>query len=350
MIGDRLRQARISAGLSLRQLAEKTDNYISAQVIHKYEAGKSNPGSDVLIKLAKALDVKVEYFFRPDSVQVTLGEPAYRKRLAASSKNLQTMRAKAKDWVERYLEVESLFPDDRFPKIKLPHDEDRIIKGMDDVEKLAVSLRKLWSLGVDPIENLTEALEDQGVKIVILEGEKEFDGLSCLANEKIPVILIKGGLPGDRQRSNLAHELGHLIMKVSPKINEEKVAYRFSGAFLVPAEMVYQELGKQRNKIDIGELHLLKKKYGMSMQQWIYRAKDLSIISERQASELFRLFRARGWNRIEPGDQVSHEEPGRFKRLLLQAVTERLVSPVRAAEILGKPFEEFRKSLQVEFA
>jgi Zn-dependent peptidase ImmA (M78 family)/DNA-binding XRE family transcriptional regulator len=350
MIGNRLRQARISAGLSLRQLAEKTDNYISAQVIHKYEAGKSNPGSDVLIKLAKALDVKVEYFFRPDSVQVTLGEPAYRKRLAASSKNLQAMRAKAKDWVERYLEVESLFPDDRFLKIKLPHDEDRIIEGMDDVEKLAVSLRKLWSLGVDPIENLAEALEDQGVKIVILEGKKEFDGLSCLANEKIPVILIKGGLPGDRQRSNLAHELGHLIMKVSPKINEEKAAYRFSGAFLVPAQMVYQELGKQRNKIDIGELHLLKKKYGMSMQQWIHRAKDLSIISESQASERFRLFRARGWNRIEPGDQVSHEEPGRFKRLLLQAVTERLVSPVRAAEILGKPFEEFRKSLQVEFA
>jgi Zn-dependent peptidase ImmA (M78 family)/transcriptional regulator with XRE-family HTH domain len=350
MIGDRLRQARISAGLSLRQLADKTDNYISAQVIHKYEAGKSNPGSDVLIKLAKALDVKVEYFFRPDSVQVTLGEPAYRKRLAASSKNLQAMRAKAKDWVERYLEVESLFPDNRFPKIKLPHDKDLIIEGMDDVENPANSLRKLWSLGVDPIENLTETLEDQGVKIVILEGEKEFDGLSCWANEKIPVILIKGGLPGDRQRSNLAHELGHLIMKVSPEINEEKAAYRFSGAFLVPAQMVYQELGKQRNKIDIGELHMLKKKYGMSMQQWIYRAKDLSIISESQASELFRLFRAKGWNRIEPGDQVSHEEPGRFKRLLLQAVTERLVSPVRAAEILGKPFEEFRKSLQVEFA
>ena len=350
MIGDRLRQARISAGLSLRQLAEKTDNYISAQVIHKYEAGKSNPGSDVLIKLAKALNVKVEYFFRPDSVQVTLGEPAYRKRLAASSKNLQAMRAKAKDWVEKYLEVESLFPDNRFPKIKLPHDKDLIIEGMDDVENLANSLRKLWSLGVDPIENLTETLEDQGVKIVILEGEKEFDGLSCWANEKIPVILIKGGLPGDRQRSNLAHELGHLIMKVSPEINEEKAAYRFSGAFLVPARMVYQELGKQRNKIDIGELHMLKKKYGMSMQQWIYRAKDLSIISESQASELFRLFRARGWNRIEPGDEVSHEKPGRFKRLLLQAVTERLVSPVRAAEILGKPFEEFRKSLQVEFA
>jgi len=350
MIGERIRQARISAGLSLRQLAEKTENYVSAQVIHKYEAGKSRPGSDVLIKLAKALDVKVEYFFRPDSVRVTLGEPAYRKRLAASSKNLQAMRAKAKDWVERYLEVESLFPDNRFPKIKLPNNENLIIEGMDAVEKLAVSLRKLWSLGVDPIENFTEALEDQGVKIVNLEGEKDFDGLSCWANEKIPVILVRKGLSGDRQRSSLAHELGHLIMKVSPHINEEKAAYRFSGAFLVPAEMVYRELGRRRSKIELGELYMLKKKYGMSMQQWVYRAKDLSIISESQASDLFRVFRARGWNRNEPGEQVPPEEPGRFKRLLLQAVTERLISPVRAAEILDEPFDKFRNSLQVEFA
>ena len=350
MIGERIRQARISAGLSLMQLADKTDNYVSAQVIHKYEARKSTPGSDVLIKLAKALGVKVEYFFRPDSVRVTLGEPAYRKRVAASSKNLQAMRAKAKAWVERYLEVESLFPDNRFPKIKLPDNKDLIIEGMDDVEKLAVSLRKLWSLGVDPIENLMETLEDKGVKVVILEGEKDFDDLSCWANEKIPVILVKEGLSGDRQRSSLAHELGHLIMKVSPHIDEEKAAFRFSGAFLVPAEMVYRELGKRRSKIELGELYMLKKKYGMSMQQWVYRANDLSVISESQASDLFRLFRVRGWNRNEPGEQIPREEPGRFKRLLLQAVTERLISPVRAAEILDEPFDKFRNSLQVEFA
>jgi len=350
MIGDRIKQARISAGLSLRRLADISGNYVSAQVIHKYELGRSTPGSDVLIELAKALGVRVEYFFRPDSVQVTLGEPAYRKRVAASSKNLQAMRAKAREWVERYLEVESLFPDNRFPQIRLPREEDRMIGAMCDVEALAVSLRRLWNLGLDPIENLTEALEDQGVKVVILEGKKDFDGISCWANERITVILIKSGLPGDRQRSNLAHELGHLIMKVSRNVEEEKAAYRFSGAFLAPADMVYRELGKKRNKIDIGELDMLKKKYGMSMQQWIYRAKDLSIISESQESSLFRIFRARGWNRHEPGEQILQEEPGRFRRLLLQAVTERLVSPVRAAEILGKPFDEFRKSLRVEFA
>jgi Zn-dependent peptidase ImmA (M78 family) len=139
-------------------------------------------------------------------------------------------------------------------------------------------------------------------------------------------------------------------MGVSPDVDEERAAYRFSGAFLVPAEVAYQELGRQRNTIDPAELAMLKKKYGMSMQQWIYRAKDLSIISESRATALFRLFRAKNWHRVEPGLEVPSEKPERFERLLVQAVTEGLVSAVRAAEIIGKPFDEFRKGLQVNFA
>jgi Zn-dependent peptidase ImmA (M78 family)/DNA-binding XRE family transcriptional regulator len=348
MIGDRIRQARMAAGLSLRQLAEKTNSYVSAQAIHKYELGQATPGSDVLIHVAKALNVKVEYFFRTDSVRVTLSEPAYRKRRAVSSKQLQSLRAKVVEWLEKNLEVESLFPDERSPGVILPALKEREIKETSDIENLAVSLRRLWELGMDPIENLTEVLEDRGVKVVLLESEDNFDGLSCWANKGKPVILVRIGLPGDRQRSDLAHELGHLIMYVSPNMDEEKAAFRFSGAFLVPKEVVFRELGKKRHTIDFAELLMLKKKYGMSMQQWIYRAKDLSIISESRASEFFRLFREKGWNRVEPGFALPSEEPERFKRLLLQAVTERLISPVRAAEILGHPFKEFRKSLQVE--
>jgi Zn-dependent peptidase ImmA (M78 family)/transcriptional regulator with XRE-family HTH domain len=350
MIGNRIKQARVAAGLSLRQLAEKMDSLVSAQVIQKYELGNATPRSEVLIRLAKALGVKVEYFFRPESIKVTLGDPAYRKRATISVKHLQSLRAQAVGSLEAYLEVESLFPESRFPRIQLPKDEQRSIKAMEDVERLTLSLRKLWQLGTDPIENLIEVLEDRGMKVVLLETEEEFDGLSCWANGRIPVILVKSGLSGDRQRSSLAHELGHLMMNASSDVDEEKAALRFSGAFLVPAEVAYRELGKQRNTIELAELNMLKRKYGMSMQQWIYRAKDLSIISESRAQQLFRLFRMKGWNRKEPGYVVLREEPQRFKRLLLQAVSEGLISPVRAAEILGQSFDDFRKSLQVELA
>jgi len=349
MIGERINQARIAAGLSLRQLSESVDNYVSAQVIHKYELGRATPGSDVLIHLAKALGVKVEFFFRPDINHVSLSEPAYRKRSALKVKHLQSIQAQVKDKVERYLEVESLFPKDRFVKIALPGESDRLISNYDDVERLAVALRKRWEIGFNSIENLTEVLEDRGLKVVMIEGEGSFDGLSCWANDSIPVIVIKKGLTGDRQRSNLAHELGHLIMKASPDVDGEKAARRFSGAFLVPAAVAYRELGKQRHSLDLLELNILKRKYGMSMQQWIYRAKDLSIISESRAAEMFRHFRVKNWHRLEPGHAVPNEKPERFKRLVLQAVAEKLISPVRAAEFLGQSFNDFRKSLQVDF-
>ena len=39
---------------------------------------------------------------------------------------------------------------------------------------------------------------------------------------------------GERQR--LAHELGHLVLDVVPKGDDENAARRFAGAFLMPSE------------------------------------------------------------------------------------------------------------------
>lgn len=344
MLGERIKQARVAAGLSLRGLAEASGNYVSAQVIQKYEQGLTNPGTDVLIKLGKALGVKVEYFFRPDAVQVSLSCPVYRKRASVSKKYLESIHARVKDKVEKYLEIEALFPGDRFDKIILGKLKHQNIHKDSDIEKLAEDLRDTWELGIDPIENMTDIIEDRGAMVIPLEAADEFDGLSCWANDTIPVIVVKKGLPGDRQRSDLAHELGHLIMKVSSDMNEEKAAKRFSAAFLAPAEAVYRELGRKRNNLDLSELVLLKKKYGMSMQQWIYRAKDLGVISESRATEWFKYFSIKGWRRSEP-DAIAAEKPQRFDLLVIQAVTERIISPLRAAEFLDVPYDKFRKEL-----
>lgn len=348
MLGDRIKQARIAAGLSLRGLAEASNNYVSAQVIQKYEQGITNPGSDVLIKLAKALSVKVEYFFRPDAVQVSLSCPVYRKRASAPKKYLESIQAKVKDKVEKYLEIEALFPVDRFEKITISKLKHRSIQKAGDIERLADDLRDVWALGNDPIENITDIVEDRGAMVIPLEASDDFDGLSCWANDSIPVIVVKKGLSGDRQRSDLAHELGHLIMKVSSDIKEEKAAKRFSGAFLAPAEAVYRELGKKRHNLDLVELDMLKKKYGMSMQQWIYRAKDLDIISESRAAVLFQLFRTKKWYRNEPGYRVPEELPQRYQLLVIQAVTEGLISPVRATEFLDVPINQLRKDMMAD--
>ena len=128
---------------------------------------------------------------------------------------------------------------------------------------------------------------------------------------------------------------------INCRICEDVCSYRFAGAFLVPAEAARFELGSQRQTLGLFELHLLKHKYGLSMQAWVYRAKDLGILSESSAVQLFRQFRQKGWHRQEPGDQILPEEPQRLKRLVLRALVEDVISESRAAELLGMPLRQF---------
>ncbi len=39
-----------------------------------------------------------------------------------------------------------------------------LIHSIEQVEDVALELRGNWDLGLDPIENLTQVLEDQGIK------------------------------------------------------------------------------------------------------------------------------------------------------------------------------------------
>ena len=330
-IGERLKIARRTAGLSQRALAEAAG--VSAMAISKYERDLDTPSSGVLLRLAQALDVKTEYFLRP--VTVTVTAPAYRRRTSLPRKQEYAIMGRIQEWLERYLDVESFFGGP--PDFDLPPDVNRCVASLDQVEDVAIRLRQGWDLGLASIESFVEVLEDRGVKVGLVEAHDDFDALTFWANGGIPVIVVKRDLPGDRQRFNLAHELGHLVLEPAEGLDEEKAAYRFAGAFLVPEPVARFELGSRRQTLGMHELHLLKHKYGLSMQAWVYRAKDLGILSEPAAARLFREFRSRGWHRREPGDQIPPEEPGRLKRLVLRALAEDLISESRAAELLKVP-------------
>ncbi len=332
IFAQRVKSARLRAGLSLKALADNLNGIVTPQSLNKYEQGKSLPSSKNLIALASALDVKLDYFFRPARIAVNLSEPAYRKRSKLSEKRMKSIRENVRDLVERYLETENLFQTNL--DIVLPEDKQRTVTSMSDVERLTENLRKIWKLGNDPIDNLTQLLEDKSFKVALIEGDEKFDGLSCWANEKIPVIISKKNLPGDRQRSNLAHELGHLIMRIQGGFDEEVAAKRFSGAFLVPAEVARNELGKNRRHLNLEELFILKHKYGMSMQQWVYRAKDLDIISEFHAKQWFIYFRQNDPKK-EKGEQIQEEKPTRMKKIVFQALSENIIGPSKAAELLA---------------
>jgi Zn-dependent peptidase ImmA (M78 family) len=76
--------------------------------------------------------------------------------------------------------------------------------------------------------------------------------------EPIPVIVIKEGEWSERKRFALPYELGHMVMGVPHGVDAEKAANRFAGAFLMPAEALWGEIGKHRTTISLGELLRIK--------------------------------------------------------------------------------------------
>jgi Zn-dependent peptidase ImmA (M78 family)/DNA-binding XRE family transcriptional regulator len=335
-MGDRLKMARSKAGLSLRALAERVK--VSPMAISKYERGLVVPGSAMLIKMANALNVKPDYFFR--STGITLSSPSYRRKKSLSVQSQKMIIGEVRDWLERYMEVESLFFDQP-PVFQMPEGFPYKVLSVPEAEDAANELRRVWGLGEGPIENLSEVLEEHNLKVGLVEAGEGFDGLTLWADQKSPVIAIGRGFPGDRQRLNLAHELGHVLLDCDDSVDPEKAAFRFAGALLVPAKAAVWELVRHRRNINLIELHSLKHKYGISMQAWIYRAKDLGIITEHVAARHFKKFSQRGWRTQEPWHQLPSEEPGRMKRLVMQALAEDQVSRSRAGEFLGEPLAKF---------
>lgn len=326
-IGERIKQARKANKFSLRKLAEEIG--VSAMAISKYERDLNVPGSEILIQLSRALGVNLDFFFRPSTVSVEL--QAYRKHAGLGIKEQEAIQMRIQDWAERYLEVESFFPEERL-SADLPQYR---VTSLEDVENAAIKLRDHWHIGYDSIENLVQLLEDRGIKVGTVSGFEHFD--ACTFHlEGSPVIVTKSEIPGDRQRFNLGHELGHLALDIQGDLMAESAANRFVGAFLVPARIARYELGTKRTELNINELDLLKHKYGLSMQAWIYRARDLFIISESTASRLFQRFRINNWHRIEPRQLYPSEAPMRMERLVYRALAEDLISRSRAQELLEK--------------
>ncbi len=322
-IGSRLQMARKKERMSMRDLAILAE--VSPTAISKYENGKDVPRQSTLLRLAKALGVETDYFLRESTVKIVV--PAYRKHSKLGKQDQEAVEATIMDVMERYLQIEAIRAAERRSDCGLPSYE---IESPTEAEDAADALRSNWFLGAGPIDSICAALEDHGIKVVMLDGPDRFDGFCCWVNKTIPVIAYNGHLAGDRQRFTLAHELGHLVLRTE----DEALAHRFAGAFLVPRRAVFEELGQKRSNLDIGELMLLKRKYGMSIQAWVMRAYHLHVINSATHQRIFRKISALGMRTHEQGE-VLQEKPERMQLLIHQALAEDLISPSLAVALLG---------------
>jgi Zn-dependent peptidase ImmA (M78 family) len=354
MIGKRLKLARAAAGLSLRGLSDRIGNRVSAQQIGKYERDEDVPGSAVLIALSDSLDVPVDYLVGDQ--EMVLDGVEFRKRQIASKKEEAQVEAQALHLIERYLMVEEILglPSAEWDK---PREAPYPVRELAEAELAAQNLRAHWDLGIDPIQNLVELLEERGIKVLVVDSQENIDGLAAQVRrgerEPVRVIVIRRGVHGERQRFNLAHELGHMVMDAEGDERfHEKVAQRFAGAFLMPAEALRSNVGRHRSSIGWSELFALKQLFGVSVQAIVYRCGDLGIFPLSMTQRLFREFSRLGYRsapNYEP-NPLPEERPERFDRLCYRALAEAAISEPKTAELLNISVHELNRRMEAPVA
>lgn len=335
-MGERIRSARRARGLSMAELARLT--HVTVAELSRYERGLASPGSDVLCRLAAALCVRPAHFLRPGRIEVLCIGPRLPRRLA------KAVEWQVGEYLERYRAVEELLGVARHDALASLSSQ---INDLGDEERRAETLRRDWDLGLDPIANLTETLEDRGVKVVpVTNLPADLTAVACNADGQ-PVIAVSSAadVDGAGQRLAVARELGRLLPGDRTEVVSASAGLRrhFARALLVPRQAALAELGDRRSEVGYRELHSLKHRWGFGMLAWCDRLRDLGIIDASYHRRMARMFRSRGWEDAELGGPAKPERSLRFERLVHRAVAEDVIGLPRAADLLNRPLVEVRR-------
>jgi Zn-dependent peptidase ImmA (M78 family) len=211
-------------------------------------------------------------------------------------------------------------------------------------ENCANYLREYWRVPKGKIVDLTKLLEHHGIIVVQMDlFEGDVDALSMFTNRHQPIIFINQNASADRQRFNLAHELGHLLMHFAKPVSEdrgkEEEATSFASNFLMPKNDVLPNL----TSLNLSKLADLKQYWKVSMAALLMRAKELGTITKNQYQYLWKQIIMNGYKKQEPVF-FRKEEPSLLKEMIRLHLEELSYSESELASVLLIYEDEFKKT------
>lgn len=303
--GERLTVARHLAGLRKNELAERIDK--SPTAVAAYENGSKRPAAATVAQLSVALGVEPE-FFAPGVVTGMAEVPHFRSLRSTT----QIARDRARAFgvmvseiavaLERHVE----FPDLAVPSYPVDLDASRV----EEPVAAARLVRREWGLGSGPIHHMVRLLENHGVVVAFTPSQIAAIDAYSFGSHMRPVVLLNPTKDDYyRQRWDVAHELGHLVMHSDAEPGSrdaEDQANRFAAEFLLPKDEIRGQLPP---RADWRYLLELKERWGVSMQALLFTARRLGVMTERAYKTAMTTVSARGWRRKEPGRSGLVEQP-----------------------------------------
>ncbi|WP_241665985.1 XRE family transcriptional regulator [Prescottella subtropica] len=340
--GSRLTLARQLAAMRKSALAELIGK--SPTAVAGWESGSKRPTASTVAELALGLGVDPGFFAvrRGDVAELT-STPHFRSLRATTQLARDQARAYGQLAVdiaanlERYVE----FPDLDVPTIPVELDD---AEG-DGPEQAARLVRDQWGMGVGPAGHLVRLLENHGVLVVFSPTQTAaVDAYSFDSHLRPVVILNPAKRDYYRQRFDVAHELGHLVMHADAepggRVVEEQ-ANRFASELLMPADEVFDLLPGKMNAAAWGLLARLKEQWGVSMQALLFRARKLGKLNDVSYRNAMTTVSVRGWRRSEPGQVRILEQPSLLPRTIEVLAGEGIDEDMLIAEC-GVPGDLFR--------
>jgi Zn-dependent peptidase ImmA (M78 family)/DNA-binding XRE family transcriptional regulator len=336
----RLRVARQLAELRKSDVAARID--VSPTAVSAWEAGTKRPTAESIRRLAMALGVEIGFFVvRGDEQPIPV--PHFRSLRSTT----QVARDKAQAFgilatdiarsMERYVEL----PDVLLPHHEVALDDDPSTSGPEDAAR---ELREAWQLGAGPIRHLLRIAENNGVLVVFSPASgSTVDAYSFTASRPLVVLdPSKGNYY--RQRFDIAHELGHLVMHTDAEPGSkiiESQAHRFAAELLMPADALGPQLPTSISRGAWERLARLKEEWGVSIQALLFRARALGVLSDNAYRNAMTTVTQRGWRRSEPGLISALEQPSLLPQAV-QLLSSEGYDEVVLARQAGAPLEVYR--------
>jgi Zn-dependent peptidase ImmA (M78 family)/DNA-binding XRE family transcriptional regulator len=323
LIPSKLRDARKVARLSQGDLGDLIG--VSRQAVSAYERGDKSPEPATFQKISDVLRQPVNFFTNPDSRRFGSAGARFYRKFGPETLRRNEAAAVLGDWFVQTAKYFDGFVN--YPVPALPEAAPKSAAGryeIDEINEIALNLRKLWGLGPGPISNVLALLESKGIVICRYEMQGEnVEAFSFWNGPRPFVFMASEKEAGVRSRYDLSHELGHLVLHRWVEQSDledratlkaiEREADKFAGAFLLPSTSFPNEVYTTR----LDAFVPLKERWKVSIQAMVFRCRDLDLIDDDQALNLYKQISFRRWRKKEPLDdplKIPLEQPRLLKR------------------------------------
>ncbi|PTV54852.1 XRE family transcriptional regulator [Acinetobacter seifertii] len=319
--------------LSLEELGSKLD--YTRQYLHKVETGQTQPNDHFIDKMAHFFNVPQSFFMQLKPV-LQEEQIHFRSNRTAKISYKQIVIARG-EYIKRLTEY--LDSKLRLPKYDIHNSDDEPVSQDMVIESIAEKCREKWGLGLGPISNMVRLCELHGIIVTTFPSvSNEVDALS-LATKRPIFVRNEAKESVCRQRFDLAHELGHLVLHdgiVTGDRLTESQANHFASALLIPQVMMRTHFPTwyKNGRYNWTKLSEFKQTWKVSKAAILYRAKQLGLLTQEQYTSGVIYLKKTGEAITEKEDHlISKEKPELLQACFVMLAKKKIFAEDIATEL-----------------